>query len=71
MGQSAEIAYLLKNTKPLVSAALQEMVSNKELLQISAGGNRYYALHRTTPANFKPVLQAVINNLTVSKKSLT
>jgi uncharacterized protein YcaQ len=44
LGQAAEIAYLLKNTKPLVSATLQEMVSNGELLQISAGGNSYYAL---------------------------
>ncbi len=26
LGQSAEIAYLLKNTKPLVSTTLQEMV---------------------------------------------
>jgi uncharacterized protein YcaQ len=44
LGQSAEIVYLLKNTKPLVSATLQEMVSNGELLHISAGGNSYYAL---------------------------
>ncbi|MGI9568419.1 MAG: winged helix-turn-helix domain-containing protein, partial [Desulfobulbia bacterium] len=44
LGQSAEITYLLKNTKPLVSATLQEMVSNGELLQINAGGNSYYAL---------------------------
>jgi len=44
LGQPAEIAYLLKNTKPLVSATLQEMVSNGELLQISTGGNSYYAL---------------------------
>ena len=44
LGQSAEITYLLKNTKPLVSATLQEMVSNGELLKISAGGNSYYAL---------------------------
>jgi uncharacterized protein len=44
LGQSAEIAYLLKNTKPLVSATLQEMVLNGELRQIRAGGNSYYAL---------------------------
>jgi uncharacterized protein len=44
LGQSAEITYLLKNTKPLVSATLQDMVSNGELLQIRAGGNNYYAL---------------------------
>jgi uncharacterized protein len=44
LGQPAEISYLLKNTKPLVSAAMQEMVSNGELLQIRVGGNNYYAL---------------------------
>jgi uncharacterized protein YcaQ len=44
LGQSAEIAYLLKDTKPLVSATLQEMVLSGELLQISAGGNSYYAI---------------------------
>lgn len=44
LGQSAEITYLLKNTKPLVSATLKEMVSNGELQQISAAGHIYYAL---------------------------
>jgi len=44
LGQPSEIAYLLKNIKPLVSATLQDLVFNGELLQISAGGNSYYAL---------------------------
>jgi uncharacterized protein YcaQ len=44
LGQATEIAYLLKNTKPLVSATLQEMVSNGELVQIRAGANSYYVL---------------------------
>ena len=44
LGLPAEIAYLLKQTKPLVSAALQDMVSTGKVLQVSAGGNRYYAL---------------------------
>jgi len=44
LGQPAEIAYLLKNTKLLVSATLQDMVLAGELLQIGAGGNIYYAL---------------------------
>jgi uncharacterized protein len=47
LGQAAEITYLLKNTKPLVSATLPEMVSNGELLQISAGGRSYFALPAT------------------------
>jgi len=44
LGQATEITYLLKNTKPLVSATLLEMVLNGELIQIRAGGNSYYAL---------------------------
>lgn len=48
LGQAAEIAYLLKNTKPLVSATLQEMVSNGKLLQIRAGGFNYYVSYINT-----------------------
>ena len=44
LGLPAEITYLLQQTRPLVSAALQDMVSTGEILQISAGSNRYYAL---------------------------
>lgn len=44
LGQLSEIVYLLKSTKALVSATLQEMVSNGELLKIRAVSNIYYAL---------------------------
>lgn len=44
LGQAAEISYLLKNTKALVSDTLQEMASNGELLQIKVSGNNYFAL---------------------------
>ena len=44
LGQPAEISYLLKNTKPMIAAVLQDMVSSKELLQVSVDGVRYYAL---------------------------
>jgi len=44
LGQAAEISYLLKNTKALVSDTLQEMVSHGELLQIRVSGVDYYAL---------------------------
>jgi len=44
LGQSAEIAYLLKNIKPLVSDVIHEMLLNRELLKISTGGISYYAL---------------------------
>ena len=44
IGQAAEISYLLKNTKALVTAALQEMHSSGELVQTNVNGNIYYAL---------------------------
>jgi uncharacterized protein YcaQ len=44
LGLLTEMVYLLQKAKPLVSAVVQEMVSNGELLQIHAAGNRYYAL---------------------------
>ena len=47
LGLPTEIAYLLKQTRPLVSAALQDMESTGEVLQISAGSIRYYALPAT------------------------
>jgi len=44
----------------------------KELTSFLQFNNcRDLRLHRITPANFKPVLQAVINNFMESKKSLT
>jgi len=63
LGQSAEIAYLLKNTKPLVSATLQEMVSNGELLQISACGNSYYALPASLELLSKPLARSKLKIL--------
>lgn len=44
IGQSSEIAYLLKNTKQLVTDTIQEMVLSGELLQVNVGGLTYYAL---------------------------
>ncbi|MGZ2370441.1 winged helix-turn-helix domain-containing protein [Ancylomarina sp. YFZ004] len=44
LGQAAEMAYLLKNTKPLLNATLKDMLSNGEVLQITVGENSYYAL---------------------------
>jgi uncharacterized protein YcaQ len=76
LGQSAEIAYLLKNTKPLVSATLQEMVSNGELLQISAGGNSYYALPATLEllskslARRKLKILSPFDNLLIQRKRM-
>ena len=44
LGQAAEIAYLLKKTKPLVLTTAHEMISSGELVQIRTGDDNYYAL---------------------------
>lgn len=59
LGLPAEIAYLLKNTKPYVAEVAKEMVLSGELLEIAVGGNGYYAL----PAS----LELLNNTLSRSK----
>ena len=76
LGQAAEIAYLRKNTKPLVAATLQEMASNQEVLQISAAGNRYYALPASLELLDKPLARRKLkilspfDNLLIQRKRM-
>lgn len=76
LGQSAEIAYLLKNAKPLVSATLQEMFVSGELLRIRAGGNRYYALPGSLALLSKPLARSKLkilspfDNLLIQRKRI-
>ena len=76
LGQPAEITYLLKNLKPLVSATLQEMVSTGELQQIRAGGQCYYALLTSLELLSKPLARSKLkilspfDNLVIQRKRL-
>jgi uncharacterized protein YcaQ len=76
LGQSAEIAYLLKDTKQLVSATLQEMKSNGELLQVSVGANRYYALPASLELLSEPLgrsklkILSPFDNLLIQRKRM-
>jgi uncharacterized protein YcaQ len=76
LGQAAEMAYLLKNTKPLVSATLQEMVSNRELRQLRAGANDYYALPASLELLNKPLARSKLkilspfDNLLIQRKRM-
>ena len=76
LGQAAEITYLLKNTKPLVSATLLEMVSSGELLQVRANGNRYYALPASLNLLRKPLARSKLkilspfDNLLIQRKRM-
>jgi uncharacterized protein YcaQ len=76
LGQAAEIAYLLKNTKPLVSATLQDMVSSGELLRIRAGAISYYALAASLDLLNKPLSRSKLkilspfDNLLIQRKRM-
>ena len=76
LGQATEIAYLLKNTKPLVSATLQEMVSNGELVQIRADTNSYYVLPASLDLLSKPLARSKLkilspfDNLLIQRKRM-
>lgn len=76
LGQATEIAYLLKNTKQLVSATLQEMVSDNELLQVNVGGNNYYTLSDSLDLLSKPLARSKLkilspfDNLLIQRKRM-
>jgi uncharacterized protein YcaQ len=74
LGQAAEISYLLKNTKALVSDTLREMAYNGELLQIKVNGNNYYALPASLDLLSKPLagsklkILSPFDNLLIQRK---
>jgi len=75
LGQSSEIAYLLKNTKPMVTATLNEMEASGELLKIALGNGRgrghsrsksegsYYALPKSLELLEKPLSRSKLKIL--------
>ncbi len=81
LGRSDEIAYLLKNTKPIVTATLQEMVSSGELLRISvnnqtASDQSYVALPESLELLNKPLARSKLkilspfDNLLIQRKRM-
>ena len=76
LGQAAEISYLLKNTKALVSDTLQEMASNGELLQIKVSGNNDFALSASLELLSKPLTRSKLkilspfDNLLIQRKRI-
>jgi uncharacterized protein YcaQ len=76
LGQSAEMAYLLKDTKPIVSTTLSEMVLTGELLQFNIGGDSYYALSTSMDllskslARSKLKILSPFDNLIIQRKSI-
>ena len=76
LGQPAEIAYLLKNTKLIVTATLQEMVSNGELLKLKVGSQSYFALPESLELLDKPLARSKLkilspfDNLLIQRKRI-
>ncbi len=76
LGQSAEIAYLLKDTRQLVSATLADMVSTGELLYVRAAGEPYYALPASLELLSKPLARGKLkilspfDNLVIQRKRM-
>ena len=76
LGQAAEISYLLKNTKALVSDTLQKMASNGELPQIKVSGNNYFALSASLELLSKPLARSKLkilspfDNLLIQRKRI-
>ncbi len=76
LGQSTEIAYLLRDTKQLVSATLEDMVSDGELVHIRAAGESYYALPASLELLSKPLARSKLkilspfDNLVIQRKRM-
>ncbi|QUY41424.1 winged helix-turn-helix domain-containing protein [Acaryochloris marina] len=76
LGQSVEIAYLLKGIKPLVDQTLEDMVSTGELLQIRVTSRLYYALPIALELLSKPLARSKLkilspfDNLVIQRKRI-
>ncbi|WP_165733423.1 winged helix-turn-helix domain-containing protein [Polaribacter sp. 20A6] len=75
IGQAGEMAYLLKNTKALVTAVLKEMYFNKELLEVHVSGQIYYALPNalsllSKPMNSQLKILSPFDNLLIQRKRM-
>ncbi len=76
LGQSAEIAYLLGNTKALIETTLQEMALSGELLQVNVGNANYYVLPASLELLRKPLARSKLkilspfDNLVIQRKRM-
>ena len=76
LGQPAEIAYLLKDTKRLVAATLREMVSSGEVRQLRVAGECYHALPDSLKLRGNPLARSKLkilspfDNLVIQRKRI-
>ncbi|MEZ5536304.1 MAG: crosslink repair DNA glycosylase YcaQ family protein [Thiolinea sp.] len=55
LGQAAEISYLLKGMKPLISRVAKHMLEDNELINVGVGELRYFALPESPELLNKPL----------------
>lgn len=76
IGQASEMAYLLKNTKALVSSILKLMSENGELEQVAVRDKNYYALTTSLQLLNKPLSRSRLSilspfdNLVIQRKRI-
>ena len=76
LGQAAEMAYLLKDTKPLVAKTLKTMVSDGEVRPVRIGELDYYALPDSLELLNKPLARSKLkilspfDNLLIQRKRM-
>ncbi|WP_282015917.1 winged helix-turn-helix domain-containing protein [Marinifilum flexuosum] len=76
LGLASEMAYLLKNTKPIVERYLKEMHLSGELLQIKVGEVNYYTLPNSLELLNKPLSRSKLkilspfDNLLIQRKRM-
>ncbi|MGI9469973.1 MAG: winged helix-turn-helix domain-containing protein [Rubripirellula sp.] len=76
LGRSDEISYLLKGTKPHVSATLEDMVASGELLQVRVGDKMYFAIPSSLELLSKPLSRSKLkilspfDNLVIQRKRM-
>ena len=76
LAQVAEISYLLKGTKGLVTAAVKDMLYSGELIQIAVGARTYYALPSSLELLERPLARSKLkilspfDNLVIQRKRI-
>ena len=76
IGQASEMAYLLKNTKPLVASILKEMHLSGEVMQVEVNSINYFALPESLELLEKPLSRSKLkilspfDNLLIQRKRM-
>lgn len=63
LAQATDFSYLLKNVKPAIITALEQMLENKELLQLQVGELSYYALPESLDLINRPLARSKLKIL--------